>query len=183
MLITTHNNIAIVVNRMTFFLKISKKGVKSPHIGPLETRRNYFDQVTSFQHRIINALGRDLLRSLLAQHQIICMIKGRMGSVIKFGFKSAQLFKINASFETEYPRVPEKIATFQEVSRGLCIRLLSERKHTMVLVFDITVTGFRTCGANTKRSNIALFCENHALFDSLCVTVHIFNQMVRRSDD
>ena len=166
MLSTTHNNIAIVVNRMTFFLKISKKGVKSPHIGPLETRRNYFDQVTSFQHRIINALGRDLLRSLLAQHQIIGMIKGRMGSLIKFGFKSAQFLEINASFLKQNIPSSEN-CRFSKVSRGLCIRLLSERKHTMVLVFDITVTGFRSCRTNAKRSNIALFCENHALFDGL----------------
>src|SRR5690606_13650451 len=154
MLITTHNNIAIVVNRITFFLKISKKGVKSPHIGPLETRRNYFDQVTSFQHRIINALGRDLLRSLLAQHQIIGMIKGCRSSLIKLGFKPAQLFKINASFETEYSGVPEEVSIFQKISSGLCVRLLSERKHTMVLVFDIAVTCFRSCRTNAKRSNI-----------------------------
>src|SRR5690606_27162000 len=179
MLSTTHNNIAIVVNRITFFLKISKKGVKSPHIGPLETRRHHFNQLTSFQHRIINALGRDLLRTLLVQHQFVSMIKSCRSSLIKLGFEPAQLFKINASFETENPRVPKEVSIFQKISSGLCIRLLSERKHTMVLVFDIAVTGFRTCGANTKRSDIAFFSENYALLDGLDVTVHVFNQMIR----
>src|SRR5690606_5816645 len=126
---------------------------------------------------------RDLLRTLLVQHQFVSMIKGCRSSLIKLGFKPAQLFKINASFETENPGVPEEVSIFQKISSGLCVRLLSERKHTMVLVFDITVTGFRTCRANTKRSNIALFCENHTLFAGLSVTVHVFNQMVRRSDD
>src|SRR5690606_19560581 len=111
------------------------------------------------------------------------MIKGCRSSLVKLGFKPAQLFKINASFETENPRVPNEVSIFQKISSGLCIRLLSVRKHTMVLVSDIAVTGFRTCRTNAKRGDIAFFSEDHALFDGLDVTVHVFNQMIRRGHD